>query len=184
MPQATPKRAGKRAKPGSRFPDDVLADNTRAYRKLRGLSQEQLGERMAELGHGWTAGIVGFIERGERNVTVNELLGLALVLGVPIGKLIAPAGLLGVHPGAVIDEGGMEVPNPTALDVGLAEPLSFGIAGTWLAGEVTAGLTGDGDVRFQATQPMSDIGDETLAIRESLAEAFNAARARNKEGGK
>lgn len=182
MPQATPKRAGKHSKQGSRFPDDVLADNVRAYRKLRGLSQEQLGERMAELGHGWTAGIVGFVERGERNVTVNELLGLALVLGVPIGKLLAPAGILGVHPGAVIDEDGVEVPNPTALDVGLAEPLSFGVAEVWLAGEVTAGLTADGDVRFQAAPPMADYGDEALAMRELLAKTFNEARARRKEG--
>ncbi len=181
MPKATAKRAGKRAKPGSRFPDDVLDDIVRAFRKLRGLSQDQLGYRMAELGHGWTAGIVGFVERGDRNVTVNELLGLALVLGLPIGKLLSPAGLLGVHPGGV-DEEGVEVTGPTALDVGVAEPLSFGTAYSWLSSEVTAGLTVDGDVRFEPAQPSSDAGDETLAVRESLAETFNNGRARQKEG--
>lgn len=168
MPQATPKRAGKQPRTGSRYPADVLADNVRAYRKLRGLSQEQLGEKMADLGHGWTAGIVGFVERGDRNVTVDELLGLALVLGFPFGKLLDPSGVLGLYPGAVVDEAGVEEPAPTGLDVGLRAPLTFGMASAWLAGVVAAGVTSDDSVRFRPVPPFVD--DDS---REALAETLN-----------
>lgn len=177
MPQATPKRTGRQAKPGSRFPADVLADNVRAYRKLRNLSQEQLAERMAGLGHAWTAGIVGFVERADRNVTVDELLGLALVLGFPPGKLLDPAGVLGLQ-GADPEEGG-----PTGLDVGVEEPLTFGMAGAWVGGELTAGLTGDGDVHFRAVAPSLDEDRRQVALRERLAEMFNTVRAGRKEAG-
>jgi transcriptional regulator with XRE-family HTH domain len=122
VPQATPKRSGRRAKPGSRFPSEILADNVRIWRHLRRLSQAQLAERMSRLGHGWSESIVGFVERGQRNVTVDELIGLTLVLNVSeLGALLDPLGPEGEHrygpPGARTRDDG------NGLDWGGARPL-------------------------------------------------------------
>ena len=180
MPQATPKRAGRSPKPGSRFPEQVLADNVRAYRQLRRMSQEELAAGMAGLGHPWTAGVVGFVERGDRNVTVGELLGLALVLALPPGKLLDPAGPLGLE-GAPLTA---EEAGSTGLDVGVDEPLSFGMAGVWVKGELAAGLTTAGDVRFRAVPCQIDTDPEhrQLRDREALAETFNETRAAKATG--
>lgn len=89
----TPKRAGQRPPAGSRFPSEVLADNLRAYRRLADLTQGELGERMADLfGHEWSEQTAGFVERGDRTVTTDELVALALALDVTIADLLDPAG--------------------------------------------------------------------------------------------
>jgi transcriptional regulator with XRE-family HTH domain len=154
MPQPTPKRAGRTPKAGSRFPGAVLAENVRAYRQVRGLSQEQLAERMAALGHGWTAGIVGFVERGDRNMTVDELLGLALVLGASIGDLLDPAGVDGYE--------------MTALDVGTARAIPAQEAYAWVHQMVVADLVWSGgplDVRYRPKRgaPEPEPGGTPLA---------------------
>lgn len=98
MPQARPKRSGRKPKPGSRFPGEILADNVRIWRGLRKLSQAQLAERMTRLGHPWSESIVGFVERAERNVTVDELVGLTIALNVAqLGALLDPLGPEGEH---------------------------------------------------------------------------------------
>jgi transcriptional regulator with XRE-family HTH domain len=98
VPKATPKRSGRRPKPGSRFPSQILADNVRIWRGLRGLSQAQLAERMSRLGHGWSESIVGFVEQNRRNVTVDEFVGLTLALNVSqLGALLDPLGPEGEH---------------------------------------------------------------------------------------
>jgi transcriptional regulator with XRE-family HTH domain len=98
MPQATPKRSGRKPKPGSRFPGQILADNVRVWRGLRSLSQAQLAERMSRLGHGWSESIVGFVEQNRRNVTVDELVGLTVALNVSeLGALLDPLGPEGEH---------------------------------------------------------------------------------------
>lgn len=74
------------------LPSQVLADNVRAFRLLRGLTQAELGDRLTELGHGWGAGTAGFVERGDRSVNVDELCGLAVALGVTLGQLLDPSG--------------------------------------------------------------------------------------------
>jgi transcriptional regulator with XRE-family HTH domain len=72
----------------------ALGANIRAERSRRGMSQEALDARMRELGFdGWT-GAVGKIERGrgERRVTVEEILGLCMAIGVDLPTLMGAAG--------------------------------------------------------------------------------------------
>ena len=73
-------------------PSEVLAANLRAYRLLRGLTQDGLAAQMTYLCHGWGRSTVSAVEGRTRNVTVDELFGLALCLGVTIGQLLDPEG--------------------------------------------------------------------------------------------
>ena len=73
-------------------PSDALAANLRAYRLLRQLTQDGLATRMTYLGHGWGRSTVSAVEGRTRNVTVDEMFGLALSLGVTIGQLLDPEG--------------------------------------------------------------------------------------------
>ena len=61
----------------------ILADNIRAYRKAKHLSQEELADMC-----GLHRTYVGSVERGERNVTLSTLETLAAVLGVSIPELL------------------------------------------------------------------------------------------------
>jgi len=61
----------------------VLAENIRAYRKRKGLSQEQLAD-ICELHRTY----VGSVERGERNVTLTTLETFASALGVSVPDLL------------------------------------------------------------------------------------------------
>jgi hypothetical protein len=74
-----------------RTPSQTVAAQVR---KLRGddLSQRGLGEKMRRYGHRWNDTIVSRVERGERDVSVDELVALALVLRVPLPRLLAPEG--------------------------------------------------------------------------------------------
>lgn len=83
---------------------------------------------MANLGHEWTAGIVGFVERNDRVVGVGELLSLALVLNLFVADLLDPRG---------IDGRGND-----RLDYGHPDlQLPAGVIGPWLHGEVDFRLT-------------------------------------------
>ncbi len=73
-------------------PSDALAANLRAYRLLRQLTQDGLAAQMTSLNHGWGRSTVSAVEGRTRNVTVDELFGLALCLGVTIGQLLDPEG--------------------------------------------------------------------------------------------
>lgn len=63
-----------------------LARHLRALRAARGLSQEALAE-LAELHRTY----VGSIERGERNVSLDNVECLAIALQVDICDLLLPA---------------------------------------------------------------------------------------------
>lgn len=63
----------------------VLARNIRAFRKLQGYSQEELGD-LCELHRTY----IGSIEREERNVSLSTLEVLADVLGVSVPELLTP----------------------------------------------------------------------------------------------
>ena len=65
------------SKPDSR---KILADNIKAYRKAKGLSQEELADQC-----GLHRTYIGSVERCERNVTLGtlELLAQALKTTVP-----------------------------------------------------------------------------------------------------
>jgi transcriptional regulator with XRE-family HTH domain len=71
---------------------DVLTRNIRTARAAKRLGQANVVARMRALGFtAWHRQTVGKIERGERRVLADELLGLALTLETSIGALMAPS---------------------------------------------------------------------------------------------
>lgn len=70
----------------------TVAINIRAYRQLRGLEQAGLAQRMRAIGIGWRQATVSEVERNERNVSVTELLGLALALDATVEQFIDTRG--------------------------------------------------------------------------------------------
>ncbi len=131
-----PQRARRESIPGTVFPSEAVARNVRAYRGLRRLTQSELAERMAAMGLEWSAGTVGFVERYERSVTVDEYVSLTLCLGVRVGALLDPTGPLGS--------------DPVGLQVGdSAHPeasLSFHGAQVWTRGDVALEFGAEGAV--------------------------------------
>ncbi len=85
MPEKTDK--SKLRKPSSRM-TQILADNIRAFRRTKGLSQENLAD-MCNLHRTY----VGSVERGERNVTLSTLEVIAAALGVSVPRLLTEEGI-------------------------------------------------------------------------------------------
>ncbi len=67
----------------SRTLTQLLANNIRAYRKAKHISQEELAD-MCDLHRTY----VGSVERGERNVTLSTLEAFAAALGVSVPELL------------------------------------------------------------------------------------------------
>jgi len=57
---------------------------------------------MVQLGHRWNDSIVSRVERGERDVSVNELVALGLILGASPSEFLMP--------GSDVAVGGVTVP--------------------------------------------------------------------------
>jgi transcriptional regulator with XRE-family HTH domain len=68
----------------------AVAENVRVIRDRRGLSQQQLAARLAELGRPMQASTVAKIEVGDRRVDVDDLAALAVALNVPVARLLLP----------------------------------------------------------------------------------------------
>jgi transcriptional regulator with XRE-family HTH domain len=62
---------------------EIFAENLRKLRKARNLSQEGLAE-LAELHRTY----IGSVERGERNISIDNMARLAHALGVTIRDLL------------------------------------------------------------------------------------------------
>lgn len=67
----------------SRMITQILADNIRAFRREKDLSQEELAD-MCNLHRTY----IGSVERGERNVTLSTLEALAAALDVSVPALL------------------------------------------------------------------------------------------------
>jgi transcriptional regulator with XRE-family HTH domain len=121
MPEPAPGRAGREPLPGSRFLSDAIAEKVRAYRLLRRLKQDDVADRMRKLRHQtWTRQTVSDVERVQRNLTVDELVGLSIVFELSLNELLDPVPV----------DGGP----PPALDVGLPVPIPPDIVRHWSAG--------------------------------------------------
>lgn len=62
--------------------DQNIAANLRTYRESGNISQEELAQRMADLGFGFSQATIWKIERGQRPVRASELVALADALGI------------------------------------------------------------------------------------------------------
>jgi transcriptional regulator with XRE-family HTH domain len=125
MPEPTPDRAGIEPPEGALFPSQILARNLGGIRRLGGYRQELVAERMNFLGHPWTRQTVGEVEQNRRNVTVDELLSLALVFGITVARLLDAQ----IERAALGDlEGLIEVrPKPRQRKVALLRPTSAAV---------------------------------------------------------
>ena len=117
-------------------PSDALAQNLRAYRLLRHMTQDQLAARMAHLCHGWGRSTVSAVESRSRNVTVDELFGLAVSVGVTIGQLLDPTGP--DHSRRLSLDVGLR-----AADEGNSHPVSPRLAHLWAASRAVIRLWHD-----------------------------------------
>jgi len=62
--------------------DKNIAANLRTYREAGNISQEELAQRMADLGFGFSQATIWKIESGQRPVRASELVALADSLGI------------------------------------------------------------------------------------------------------
>ena len=70
---------------------EVLARNIRAVRSRSNLGQESVVARMRALGYDtWHRQTMGKVERGERRITAEEVLGLSVAMETSIAALLMP----------------------------------------------------------------------------------------------
>lgn len=143
-------------------PSDALAENLRAYRLLRHMTQDQLAARMAHLCHGWGRSTVSAVEGKSRNVTVDELFGLAVSVGVTIGQLLDPTG--------------PDHSRRLSLDVGLraaengpSHPVAPRVAHLWAASRAVIRLWHDDGHKVEVA-----VADELPAATQRELEALRA----------
>jgi transcriptional regulator with XRE-family HTH domain len=121
MPEPAPGRAGREPLQGSRFLSDAVAEKVRGYRLLRHLKQDDVADGMRGLRHQtWTRQTVSDVERVQRNLTVDELVGLSIVLEQTLNELLDP-----------VPVGGGP---PPALDIGLPVAIPPDMVRRWSAG--------------------------------------------------
>lgn len=83
-------------------PTRAVIERVKDLRRKRGLTAQQLAERMTEAGVPWEAGVVTKLETGRRkSISVAELLALAYVLDVALVHLMISADLDADAPCAV-----------------------------------------------------------------------------------
>lgn len=67
-----------------------VAANIRRIRKARGLSTYKLADRLTKVGRPIAPSAISKVERCERQVTVDDLAGLAAALDVQMAQLLLP----------------------------------------------------------------------------------------------
>jgi transcriptional regulator with XRE-family HTH domain len=97
---------------------EILVKNIGAARKRADLDQADVVERMRDLGFKtWHRQTMGKVERGERRVSAEEVLGLAACLGTTVQHLMSP----------LPQDGPVELSaGERALSVGQVRSLVFG----------------------------------------------------------
>lgn len=84
----------------------IVGANVRQAREDLGWSQQELVDRLAEIGVNWSRPTVAQLELGKRGTTVDDLMAVALALEV------APHVLLYPPAGADVDVAGEALPGP------------------------------------------------------------------------
>ena len=106
--------------------NDIVAANIRATRRSRGWTQDELAGRMRAAGVDWTRQIAGYAESGTRQITVNELLALAVVFDTTPGYWLAP---LPESFGVSLKAGEVEVPGAWLIATAAAGDASPPLSG-------------------------------------------------------
>ena len=93
--------------PDQLTPSDVVVANVRVYMQWRGLTHEDLADRVTTIGMGfgkkkggrtvWHRRTVGQMLSGQRRIDVNELFALAVALETTVPALLSP------HVGGIVD---------------------------------------------------------------------------------
>lgn len=92
----------------------TVSDNLKRLRKTRGMTTRQLSALLERTGRSIPASGITRMEKAERQVTVDDLVALAVVLGVSPSALLLP---LADRPDEQIEiTGGGSVPAETAWD--------------------------------------------------------------------
>jgi transcriptional regulator with XRE-family HTH domain len=121
-------------------PDTITSRRMRELRLQSGASpnaplrQEDLAEAMSQVGCDWRRGTVTETEKERRRLSLDELLGLALVFGVPVVELLSPA------PGEVIEigDGGPQLGWRQVRELLIGRGGKVGTGGpTWMASLVS-----------------------------------------------
>jgi len=121
---------------------EVIASHVRGHRQAAGWTQERLAEAMSRLGFGWKRLTVVEVEGTARKASLEEVLGLSILFGVPVVQFLLPA-----------DTQDIALPNGHALDSGtVAElvaggPLATPDPATWKAARRAALVGVDDDWR-------------------------------------
>ena len=146
-------------------PSDVFRDRLREAREARPMSQRQLAAALTDIGVPMSQAAVTRIETGLRNVTLDEVIGIAVVLDVAPMNLFLPI------------DGDEHDPVPLAQQVAA----EFGLARRWARGESPLRQQ---DVRFYFSQaPHVRVTPADLArmTDEELAQAGVVRQPREEE---
>lgn len=68
----------------------ILARNIASARAARSFQQQDLADRMRELGWKWVRQTVGEVENDRRRLTGEEIFGIALALDTTVERLMTP----------------------------------------------------------------------------------------------
>ena len=144
------------------LPSEVFREQLRAVRRIKGWTQRQLEDALAELGVKLDATAITRMERGTRGVALDDVIAIAAALGVSPLHLIVPLGN-----------------GDTALDV--APDLNVGVADVraWIRGQRPLRDTDDDGLFYTQTPDRDwDVIALNMGARFENREDFEATRAR------